>query len=117
MILALLVQSSRRASNKINFRTERNWRKNFNTASANINFAVPNRLTLQQIGKTKHSSIPPSIFHPVLETILTSVQNTPKEFILSFDGKSVGPGLKDQNEGDVDLWNFESNLNLNDEKE
>ena len=91
--------------------------KNFNTASANINFAVPSGSTLQQIGKTKHSSITPSIFHPVLETISTSVQDTPKEFILSFDGKSVGPGLKDQNEGDVDLWNFESNPNLNDEKE
>ena len=91
--------------------------KNFNTASANINFAVPSRSTLQQIGKTKHSSIPPSIFHPVLETISTSVQDTPKEFILSFDRKSVGPGLKDQNEGDVDLWNFESNPNFNDEKE
>ena len=91
--------------------------KNFNTASANINFAVPSRSTLQQIGKTKHLSITPSIFHPVLETISTSVQDTPKEFILSFDGKSVGPGLKDQNEGDVDVWNFESNPNLNDEKE
>ena len=91
--------------------------KNFNTTSANINFAVPSRSTLQQIGKTKHSSIPPSIFDPVLETISTSVQDTPKEFILSFDGKSVGPGLKDQNEGDVDLWDFESNPNLNNEKE
>ena len=52
-----------------------------------------------------------------METISTSVQDTPKEFILSFDGKSVGPGLKDQNKGDVDLWNFESNPNSNDEKE
>ena len=56
--------------------------------------------------------MPPSIFNPVLETISTSVQDSPKEFILSFDGKSVGTSLKGDCEGDIDLWNFESKPNL-----
>ena len=38
--------------------------------------------------------------------------NKEKEFILSFDGKSVGTGLKDDNLGDVNLWNFETDPNL-----
>ena len=61
--------------------------------------------------------MPPSIFNPVLEMIFTSVQDSPKEFILSFDRKSVGTGLKVDCEGDIDLWNFESKPNLQEEKD
>ena len=90
---------------------------NYNPSSALINFAVPSQLTLHRLSKTSHTAIPPSIFHPILERISDSLDESPKGFILSFDGKSVGPGLKEECEGDVDLWNFEAKPNLNDEKE
>ena len=90
---------------------------NYNPSSALINFAVPSQTTLHRLSKTSHTAIPPSIFHPILERISDSLDESPKEFILSFDGKSVGPGLKEECEGDVDLWNFEAKPNLNDEKE
>ena len=90
---------------------------NYDTSSANINFAIPSQSTLQRISKSSHNSMPPSIFNPVLETISASVQDSPKEFILSFDGKSVGTGLKRDCEGDINLWNFESKPNLQEEKD
>ena len=31
---------------------------------------------------------------------------------MSYDGKSVGTGLKGEREGDVDMWGFESDPNL-----
>ena len=55
---------------------------------------------------------PPSIFHPIIDKISKSVSNTPKEFILSYDSKSVGTGLKGDNCGDVDLWGFEFEPNF-----
>ena len=90
---------------------------NYDTSLANINFTIPSQSTLQRISKSSHNSMPPSIFNPVLETISASVQDSPKEFILSFDGKSVGTGLKGDCEGDIDLWNFESKPNLQEEKD
>ena len=90
---------------------------NYDTSLANINFAIPSQSTLQRISKSSHNSMPPSIFNPVLETISASVQDSPKEFILSFDGKSVGTGLKGDCEGDINLWNFESKPNLQEEKD
>ena len=59
---------------------------------------------------------PPSIFHPIIDKISKSVSNTLKEFILSFDGKSVGTGLKGDNCGDVDLWGFEFEPSLKNEE-
>ena len=53
------------------------------------------------------------IFHDVLDNIAESTSNRNKEFILSFDGKSVGPVLREDTSRDVDLWDFEMEPNLN----
>ena len=57
--------------------------------------------------------INPGIFHDVLDNIAESTSSRKKEFILSFDGKSVGPGLREDTSRDVDLWDFEMEPNLN----
>ena len=58
-----------------------------------------------------------AIFHPIIDKISKSVSNTSKDFILSYDGKSVGTGLKGDNCGDVDLWGFEFEPNLKNAEE
>ena len=90
---------------------------NYDPISANINFAIPSSTTFHRFSQSNHTAIPPGVFHPILESISSSIENAPKEFILSFDGKAVGPGLKEACEGDVDLWNFEIKPNLNEEKQ
>ena len=86
---------------------------NCETSSCSINFAVPSTNTIRTYDQSDSAKvIPPSIFHPIIDKISKSVSNTPKEFILSYDGKSVGTGLKGDNCGDVDLWGFEFEPNL-----
>ena len=70
--------------------------KNFDTASCNINFAVPSLSTLRSMSNNNSKIIHPSILHKVLESIQENNINGKKEFILSFDGKSVGMGLKER---------------------
>ena len=83
------------------------------TASCSINFAVPSLKTLKQVDTVVNRIIHPGIFHDVLDNISLSTCIKNKEFILSFDGKSVGPGLREDTSGDVNLWNFETEPNLN----
>ena len=90
--------------------------KNFDTASCNINFAVPSLSTLRSMSSNNSKIIHPGILHEVLESIQENNINGKKEFILSFDGKSVGTGLKEENFGDVNLWNFEMYPNLKEAK-
>ena len=90
--------------------------KNFDTASCNINFAVPSLSTLRSMSNNNSKIIHPGILHEVLESIQENNINGKKEFILSFDGKSVGMGLKEDNFGDVNLWNFEMDPNLKEAK-
>ena len=61
--------------------------------------------------------INPGIFHDVLDNIAESTSNKNKEFILSFDGKSVGPRLREDTSRDVDLWDFEMEPNFNNARE
>ena len=90
--------------------------KNFNTASCNINFAVPSLSMLRNMSSNNRKIIHPGIFREVLESITDNNINLKKEFILSFDGKLVGTGLTEENLGDVNLWNFEMDPNLKEVK-
>ena len=90
---------------------------NLDTASCSINFAVPSLKTIKQVDNVTNKIINPGIFHDVLDNIAESTSNRNKEFILSFDGKSVGPGLREDTSGDVDLWDFEMEPNLNNARE
>ena len=86
---------------------------NYEPSACRINFAVPSTNTIRNFDKSDSPKIiSPSIFNPIIEKIAETISNTPKEFILSYDGKSVGTGLKGDNCGDVDLWGFESEPNL-----
>ena len=86
---------------------------NYKPSSCNINFAVPSANTIRAVDTSESAKfLPPSIFHPVIRKISQSIGNKLKEFILSYDGKSVGTGLKGDNYGDVDLWGFEYEPNL-----
>ena len=87
--------------------------KNFDTASFNINFAVLSLSMLRSMSNNNSKIIRPGILHEVLESIQENNINGKKEFILSFDGKSVGMGLKEENFGDV---NFETDPNLKEAK-
>ena len=87
--------------------------KNYETSTCNINFAVPSANTIRCVDKSDLAKIiPPSIFTTLINKISQSITSAPKEFILSYDGKSVGTGLKGDNCGDVDLWGFETEPNL-----
>ena len=90
---------------------------NFDTASCSINFAVPSLKTIKQVDTVVNKIIHPGIFHDVLDNISLSTCSKKKEFILSFDRKSVGPGLREDTSGDVNLWNFETEPNLNKARE
>ena len=90
---------------------------NYNTSSAEINFAIPSLSLLNKFSQNVSSVIPPSIFENILQGIGETANCNEKQFILSFDGKSVAPGLKNNNEGGVDLWGFESNPNLQDSRD
>ena len=86
--------------------------QNFDTSFCNINFAVPSITTLRHVQSNENRLIHPGIFNSVLDKIQEMNFSKEKEFILSFDGKSVGTGLKDDSLGDVNLWNFETDPNL-----
>ena len=86
--------------------------RNFDTSFCHINFALPSITTLRHVQSSENRIIHPGIFEGILEKIKQMNTNKEKEFILSFDGKSVGTGLKDDNLGDVNLWNFETDPNL-----
>ena len=65
--------------------------------------------------------IHPGNFYEFLQSINKNNINGKKEFILSFDGKSVdgksvGIGPREENLGDVNLWNFEMDPNLKEAK-
>ena len=90
---------------------------NLDTESCSINFAVPSLKIIKQVDNVTNKIINPGIFHDVLDNIAESTSNRNKEFILSFDGKSVGPGLREDTSGDVDLWDFEMEPNLNNARE
>ena len=86
---------------------------NYEPSMCNINFAVPSINTIRSCDRSVFSKIiPPGIFFPVIENISKSTNDKQKEFILSYDGKSVGTGLKGRDCGDVNLWGFESEPNL-----
>ena len=91
--------------------------RNFDTSFCNINFALPSITTLRHVQSSENRIIHPGIFESIIEKIKQMNTNKEKEFILSFDGKSVGTGLKDDNLGDVNLWNFEMDPNLQDSRE
>ena len=91
--------------------------RNFDTSFCHINFALPSITTLRHVQPSENRIIHPGIFISILEKIRQMNTNKEKEFILSFDGKSVGTGLKDDNLGDVNLWNFETDPNLQDARE
>ena len=48
----------------------------------------------------------------ILNPIIEKISSTPKEFLLSYNAKSVGTVLKGGKCDDVDLWGFESEPNL-----
>ena len=91
--------------------------RNFDTSFCNINFAVPSITTLRNVQSNENRLIHPGIFNSVLDKIREMNFSKEKEFILSFDGKSVGTGLKDDSLGDVNLWNFETDPNLQESRE
>ena len=91
--------------------------RNFETSFCNINFAVPSITTLRHVQSNENRLINPGIFNSVLDKIRQMNLRKEKEFILSFDGKSVGTGLKDDSLGDVNLWNFETDPNLQESRE
>ena len=75
---------------------------NYEPSACQINFAVPSTNTIRNFDKSDSPKIiGPSIFNPIIEKIAETISNTPKEFILFYDGKSVGTGLKGNNCGDV----------------
>ena len=77
---------------------------NYQPSACRINFAVPSTNTIRNFDESDSLKIiGPSIFNPIIEKIAETISNTPKEFILSYDGKSVRTGLKGNNCGDVDL--------------
>ena len=90
---------------------------NLDTESCSINFSVPSLKIIKQVDNVTNKIINPGIFHDVLDNIAESTSNRNKEFIISFDGKSVGPGLREDTSGDVDLWDFEIEPNLNNVRE
>ena len=90
---------------------------NLDTESCSTNFAVPSLKIIKQVDNVTNKIINPGIFHDVLDNIAESTSNRNKEFILSFDRKSVGPGLREDTSGDVDLWDFEMEPNLNNARE
>ena len=87
--------------------------QNYEPSNCLINFAVPSANTIRCLDSSTYAKfIPPSIFNQVIQKIGQSIEMKSKEFILSYDGKSVGTGLKGDNYGDVDLWGFEYEPNL-----
>ena len=87
--------------------------QSYQPSNCQINFAVPSTNTIRSCDQGESPKfMPPSIFRPVIKKIGESITNNCKEFILSYDGKSVGTGLKGEREGDVDMWGFESDPNL-----
>ena len=86
---------------------------NYEPSTCSINFAVPSPNTIRSVDKSDSAKIiPPSIFNSIINKISQCIMSAPKEFILSYDGKSVATGLKGENCGDVDLWGFETEPNL-----
>ena len=111
--MALFLQSWRWASSQIIVGPKGIGINNYEPSACRINFAVPSTNTIRNFDKSDSLKIiSPSIFNPIIEKIAETISNTPKEFILSYDGKSVRTGLKGDNCGNVDLWGFESEPNL-----
>ena len=72
------------------------------------NFAVPDERTLKKSKTQIPKDVPCGIINQSLEML-----DKNKEFILSLDGKQVGPGFKEHGVGDVNLWGFEGPPSLN----
>ena len=78
-------------------------------SKGNYNFAVPDEHTLR---KSK-THIPKDVPCGLIEDSFTLLDGN-KEYILSLDGKQAGQGLKEDGEGDVNLWGFEGPPSLRD---
>ena len=74
----------------------------YQPALGNFNFAVPD----ERILRKSKTFIPKEIKCGIIEDSL-SLLDPNKEYIISFDGKQTGLGLRKECEGDVNLWGFE----------
>ena len=90
--------------------------QNFDTSFCNINFTVPSITTLRHVQSNEQTNSSWNIQFSPGQNPRNEFQQR-KEFILSFDGKSIGTGLKDDSLGDVNLWNFETDPNLQESRE
>ena len=70
--------------------------------SGSYNFAVPDERVLRK----SSTNIPNKVKCGIIEESFTFFSSD-KQYVLSLDGKQTGQGLKDEDEGDVDLWGFE----------
>ena len=84
-------------------------RSKYPPKKGNYNFAVPDERTLRK-SKTQ---IPKDVPCGIINESLDMLDNS-KEYILSLDGKQVGPGLKEHGVGDVNLWGLEGPPSLKD---
>ena len=79
----------------------------YHPALGNFNFAVPD----ERILRKSKTFIPKEIKCGIIDNSLCLLDPN-KEYIISFDGKQAGLGLRKECEGDVNLWGFEGPTNI-----
>jgi hypothetical protein len=88
----------------------------YDPATSQLNFAVPSIMTLTSFGGERFADIQPGIIPGTVEQLKKLVSQG-KQFVLSFDGKYVGQGLKGDDMGDENLWGYEGPPSLSARKE
>ena len=84
-------------------------RSKYNPQQGSFNFAVPDERVLRKSKTFVEKEIPCGFIEDSLQFLDPS-----KQYIISFDGKQTGVGLKNEGEGDVNLWGFEGPPTLDD---